>query len=134
MHPVYDGYQENSKYGLLLFYKVRSGTNNISSQALHKSFIKKCRWRKVCFRLKNNIWPPDLGNMESFCFDNQSIWYLLYVIIANLLGLIVWLMKKQKQFVMVLVKYLISQIQIKQFMDWSKKRILLETYEKMVRR
>lgn len=43
MHPVYDGYRENIKYGLLFFYKKGSGTNDISSQALHKSVIKKCR-------------------------------------------------------------------------------------------
>ena len=80
----YDGYQR----GLAcMVYKVfdRQTWSAVSAdeqlaEELHEPVTKKFRRRKVYARFKGNIWSTDLAEVESLCFKNKNVKYLLYVI------------------------------------------------------
>ena len=80
----YDGYQR----GLAsMVYKVfdRQTWSAVSAdeqlaEKLHEPVTKKFRRRKVYARFKGNIWSTDLAEVESLCFKNKNVKYLLYVI------------------------------------------------------
>ena len=42
---------------------------------LHKPVIKKFKKRKVYVKFKDNIWAPDLAEMESLSSKNKNVKY-----------------------------------------------------------
>ena len=42
---------------------------------LHKPVIKKLKKRKVYVKFKDNIWAPDLAEMESLSSKNKNVKY-----------------------------------------------------------
>ena len=49
-------------------------------EELHKPVIKKFKKRKLCARIKGNIWAADLVEMRSLSSFNRGVKHLLHVI------------------------------------------------------
>ena len=62
--------------------KTGSGANfnEELAQELHKPVIKKFKRRKLCVRLKDNIWAAVLAEIGSLSSKNRGVKYLLCVI------------------------------------------------------
>ena len=72
----YNGYQRALASMLYKFFnkKTRLGisVNKQLAEELHKPVIKKLKRRKVYARFKDNIWSPDLAEMESLSTNNKN--------------------------------------------------------------
>ena len=59
------------------FFNKKSGSgisvNEQLAEELHKLVIKKCNWRKVYARFKDNIWVTDLAKMGSLSSKNKKL-------------------------------------------------------------
>ena len=73
---------------------------------LHKPVIKTFKKRRVHSKFKDNISIESLTEIGSLSSKNQGIRYLLCImeVLQNMLGLNFWLIKKLKQFLMVLLE------------------------------
>ena len=55
--------------------KMKANVNEMLTQELHKTVIKKIQKRKVYARFKDNILAADLAEMGSLSSKNQGVKY-----------------------------------------------------------
>ena len=63
----------------VFFFDKETGSgmsvNKQLAAELHKPVIKKLKKRKVYVKFKDNIWAPDLAEMESLSSKNKNVKY-----------------------------------------------------------
>ena len=101
--PRYDGYQRGLTSIVYKFFdKKTSGScakstpNEQLSEELHKPIIRKFKKRKVYSSFKDNICGADLADMQSVskCNKDLDFYYVLLIILVNVLGLFLLKIKK----------------------------------------
>ena len=101
--PRYDGYQRGLTSIVYKFFdKKTSGScakstpNEQLSEELHKPIIRKFKKRKVYSSFKGNICGADLADMQSVskCNKDLDFYYVLLIILVNVLGLFLLKIKK----------------------------------------
>ena len=70
----------DKKTGSRVTSKVWVIVNEKIAEELHKPVTKKSDRKKICAWFKDNIWTPDLAEMESLFSKNKNFKYLLCVI------------------------------------------------------
>ena len=82
--PKYDGYQRGLASMVYKFFDKKSSGSGVATEPnyqlaneLHRLIIRKFKRRKVYSSFRDNIWGPDLADMQSLSKYNRGIKYLL---------------------------------------------------------
>ena len=85
--PKYDGYQRGLASMVYKFFDKKSSGSGVATEPnyqlaneLHRLIIRKFKRRKVYSSFRDNIWGPDLADMQSLSKYNRGIKYLLCAI------------------------------------------------------
>ena len=82
--------------------------NKELAKKLHKPIIIKFEQQKVHSSFINNIWGAGLADMQLLSKSNKGIhfcFYALLIFIVNIIGLLLWKIKKVLQLLMIFKKY-----------------------------
>ena len=78
-----DGYQRSLASVVYKFFDKKTGSgmsvNEQLAKELYRPVIKKFKRRKFYERFKDNIWAPDLAEMESLSSKNLKMLNIYYV-------------------------------------------------------
>ena len=78
---VYKFFHKKSKGSRAKHVNIKlTPQNQQLAEELHKPIIRKFEKRKVHAAFKDNIWGPDLADMQLLSKYNKGIRFLLYVI------------------------------------------------------
>ena len=93
----YDGYQRGLASMVYTFFDKKSQESGLAinneniqlADELHKPIIRKFKKRKVYSSFIDNIWGPDLADMQLLSKFNKGFrfYYVLLIFLVNMLGL-----------------------------------------------